>query len=117
MSVQTKQVHRNLRAAMQIHEHLSGSGRCAPLPILYDHEWEELTNSIRRRGAARLLPARTHRHHHAVPPHRQRRSVFSRGFLGSFQELQQPGFPRGSAVRLIPLGHAGYDFAERGIRP
>jgi hypothetical protein len=39
---------RSLRAAVLIHSKLVAEGSYSPLPVLYDHEWEELTGTIRR---------------------------------------------------------------------
>ena len=48
MSPQTTLLRRQIRAAIQIHTHLVGSGRCSPLPLLYNHEWEDLLSAVRR---------------------------------------------------------------------
>ena len=48
MSTQTHLLRRQIRAAVQIHTHLVGSGRCSPLPVLYDHEWDELLSAVKR---------------------------------------------------------------------
>ncbi len=53
MSTETSLMRRQLRAAVQIHTHLASTGRLSPLPVLYDREWDELTNSIRRFELAR----------------------------------------------------------------
>ena len=53
MSTETTQGRRQIRAAIQIHTHLSSTGRFGPIPILYDHEWNELANSVRRFELAR----------------------------------------------------------------
>ncbi len=46
-------LRRQIRAAVQIHSHLAGAGRCGPIPVLYDHEWQELTKTARRFEFAR----------------------------------------------------------------
>lgn len=48
MSTQTNLLRRQIRAAVQIHTHLVGGGRLSPLPVLYDHEWDELLATIKR---------------------------------------------------------------------
>lgn len=48
MSPQTKILRRQIRAAIQIHSHLAGMGRFGPIPILYDHEWDDLSKMARR---------------------------------------------------------------------
>jgi len=53
MPTETTFGRRQLRTAVQIHTHLAGTGRLSPLPVLYDHEWDKLTNSIRRFELAR----------------------------------------------------------------
>lgn len=37
-----------LRAAAQIREHLAGPGQLSPLPNLYESDWKELTQNVRR---------------------------------------------------------------------
>jgi hypothetical protein len=39
---------RYLRAAVLIHAQLAGEGGFSPLPVLYDHDWEDLTRTVRR---------------------------------------------------------------------
>ena len=53
MSTQTHLLRRHIRAAVQIHTHLTGTGRFGPIPILYDHEWEGLAKTARRFEFAR----------------------------------------------------------------
>jgi hypothetical protein len=53
MSTKTNLLRRQIRAAVQIHSHLAGTGRFGPIPILYDHEWQELTKTVRRFEFAR----------------------------------------------------------------
>jgi hypothetical protein len=48
MSTQTNLLRRQIRAAVQIHTHLAGTGRLSPLPVLYDHEWDELLAATKR---------------------------------------------------------------------
>ncbi len=53
MTTDTTSGRRALRAAVQIHEHLVGSGQFGPLPILYDHEWQQLARTAARFELAR----------------------------------------------------------------
>src|SRR4249919_1777621 len=48
MSTQTHLRRRQIRAAVQIHTHLMGSCRLSPLPVLYDHAWDELLAAVKR---------------------------------------------------------------------
>ena len=48
MSTQTNLLRRQIRAAVQIHTRLVGSGRLSPLPVLYDHEWDDLLSAVKR---------------------------------------------------------------------
>jgi hypothetical protein len=48
MSNKPKLLRRQIRAAIQIHTHLAGSGRLSPLPVLYDYEWDELLANLKR---------------------------------------------------------------------
>ena len=53
MPTQASLFRRQIRAAVQIHAHLVGTGRLGPLPILYDHDWQDLTKLVRRLELAR----------------------------------------------------------------
>jgi hypothetical protein len=53
MSTKTNLLRRQIRTAVQIHSHLAGTGRFGPIPVLYDHEWQKLTNTARRFEFAR----------------------------------------------------------------
>jgi hypothetical protein len=48
MTTQTILLRRQVRAAVQIHSHLAGTGRFGPIPILYNHESENLAKIARR---------------------------------------------------------------------
>ena len=41
MSTKTNLLRRQIRAAVQIHSHLASTGRFGPIPVLYDHEWQD----------------------------------------------------------------------------
>src|SRR4029079_4516208 len=53
MSTKTNLLRRQIRAAVQIHSHLSCNRRFGTIPVLYDHEWQELTKTARRFEIAR----------------------------------------------------------------
>jgi hypothetical protein len=53
MSTKTNLLRRQIRAAVQIHSRLAGTGRFGPIPVLYDHEWQELTKTASRFEFAR----------------------------------------------------------------
>jgi hypothetical protein len=48
MTTDTALQRKTLRAAVRIHEHLVGSGLLSPLPVLYEHEWQELGKTVAR---------------------------------------------------------------------
>jgi hypothetical protein len=53
MPRQASLFRRQIRTAVQIHAHLVGAGRLGSLPILYDHDWQDLTKLVRRLELAR----------------------------------------------------------------
>jgi hypothetical protein len=59
MSTETTPGRRQIRAAVQIHTHLIGTGRFGPIPILYDDEWGQLTKIAERFEMAREKGWRT----------------------------------------------------------